>query len=486
MAASKAARRLPGRPRRLPQEDLQRLRAELARPPSKLGFAQASSWSGKLLAQHLRDHYGVVLGTRQCRRILQTIETDRPDRPGPIARAQQSAAPVTAPEVNDRPNFARPNSDHANKEIALRRIKRICSSGLPLYPLARALFELIGDAIPHGANRVLLADDGHHPDRYVTSSSELARWTPVHKHFFIDSPPQVSGTIPVPSILRGGVVWTHEEIVLPHFYRSEGYNECMRHIGFHHALMINLRDHLELSGNYPLWRSVDMKPFNADDVRFAQAAAPYIAHALSVAARRASPPERSSKFAPLDDWGEGVIVMGRDRHVTAVDAMARAIFQELALFDGYTANFFDQQQVQTALGYIEQTLRSVFEDRTDPWTNPNSPAVQLYNHRIGLVLQLRGILVDGDSKIDQVVVLVKAGEHPEHRRRRIMYRYGLTPRLMDLLTLIGSGLSTADAAARMGLSKFTVNDYINRLIERLQLPDRTSLRRFAAELNSNS
>ena len=81
MAASKAARRLPGRPRRLPEEDLQRLRAELARPPSKLGFAQASSWSGKLLAQHLRDHYGVVLGTRQCRRILQTIETDRPTVP---------------------------------------------------------------------------------------------------------------------------------------------------------------------------------------------------------------------------------------------------------------------------------------------------------------------------------------------------------------------------------------------------------------------
>ncbi|MGO9059323.1 MAG: helix-turn-helix domain-containing protein [Candidatus Binataceae bacterium] len=340
MAASKAARRLPGRPRRLPQEDLQRLRAELARPPSKLGFSQASSWSGKLLAQHLRDHYGVVLGTRQCRRILQTIETERHDRPGRIARAQQSAAPVPAAGVTNRPNFARPNSDHANKEIALRRIKRICSSGLPLYPLARALFELIGDAIPQGANRVLMADDGRHPDRYVTSSSELARWTPVHKHFFIDSPPQVSGTIPVPSILQGGVVRTHEEIVLPHFYRSEGYNECLRHIGFHHALMINLRDHLELSGNYPLWRSTDMKPFSADDIRFAQAAAPYVAHALSVATRAASPPERSSKFAPLDDLGEGVIVMGRGGRVIAVDAMARAIFQELALFERLYGDFF--------------------------------------------------------------------------------------------------------------------------------------------------
>jgi len=50
--------------------------------------------------------------------------------------------------MTNRPNSVPPNSDQGNKEIALRRIKRICSSGLPLYPLARALFELQGDAVP--------------------------------------------------------------------------------------------------------------------------------------------------------------------------------------------------------------------------------------------------------------------------------------------------------------------------------------------------
>jgi hypothetical protein len=238
MTASKAARRLPGRPRRLAPEDFQHLRAELAQPPSRLGFSQAS-WSGTLLAQHLRDHYGVVLGTRQCRRILQTSPPDGragSSRPG---RAQESAEQIPSQRLSNRPRAAQANWDHGNKEVALRRIKRICSSGLPLYPLALALFELLDDAIPHGANRVLLADDGNHPDRYVTSSAELARWTPVYKHFYLDSPPAVSGTIPVASVLRAGVVRTHEEVVLPHFYRSQGYNECMRHIGFHHALFIN-------------------------------------------------------------------------------------------------------------------------------------------------------------------------------------------------------------------------------------------------------
>ena len=282
---------------------MRRLRSELEQPPSKLGFSQAL-WSGKLLARHLRDSYGVLLGPRQCRRILHTNQvgsqvhhqTER--GPAPAAFFSDPVAgfnvkPMTSP------------SDPANKEIALRRIKRICSSGLPLYPLARALFELMGDAIPLGANRVLLADDGHHPDHYVTSPSEVAKWNPVYKHFYLDSPPQVSGVIPVPSVLQGKVVRTHEEVALPHFYRSEGYNECMRHIGFHHGLFINLRDHLGLSGAYPIWRSAEMKPFTADDVRFAQAAAPFIAHALSVAMRAASPPEHPGDFAPLEDWARG-------------------------------------------------------------------------------------------------------------------------------------------------------------------------------------
>ena len=76
---------------------------------------------------------------------------------------------------------------------------------------------------------------------------------------------------------------------------------------------------------------------------------------------------------------------------------------------------------------------------------------------------------------------MQAGENAEHRHRRVMFRYGLTPRLMELLALIGSGLGNAEAGARMGLSRFTVKDYVHRLMERLQLPDKASLRRFAAE-----
>lgn len=55
---------------------------------------------------------------------------------------------------------------------------------------------------------------------------------------------------------------------------------------------------------------------------------------------------------------------------------------------------------------------------------------------------------------------------------------------MELLSLMGSGMSSAEVATHMRLSRFTVNDYIERLKELLEVPDRTSLRRFAAQLGA--
>jgi transposase len=59
----------PGRPRRLEATDWQRLGADLRKSPREFGFMQ-NLWDGKLLAEHLRVHYGIGLGVRQCQRIF--------------------------------------------------------------------------------------------------------------------------------------------------------------------------------------------------------------------------------------------------------------------------------------------------------------------------------------------------------------------------------------------------------------------------------
>jgi len=59
----------PGRPPLLDAKDRRRLQGELRKRPSDFGLA-AATWSGPVLCLHIRRHYSVDLGVRQCQRLL--------------------------------------------------------------------------------------------------------------------------------------------------------------------------------------------------------------------------------------------------------------------------------------------------------------------------------------------------------------------------------------------------------------------------------
>jgi transposase len=59
----------PGRPARLSAEHGERLGRDLRASPREFGFPQ-TMWDGTLLSDHLRRHYRVKLGIRQCQRLF--------------------------------------------------------------------------------------------------------------------------------------------------------------------------------------------------------------------------------------------------------------------------------------------------------------------------------------------------------------------------------------------------------------------------------
>ncbi len=50
-------------------DNLHQLKGDLALPPARLGYTQ-KSWNANLLQVHLKTQYKVVLGIRQCQRLL--------------------------------------------------------------------------------------------------------------------------------------------------------------------------------------------------------------------------------------------------------------------------------------------------------------------------------------------------------------------------------------------------------------------------------
>ncbi len=69
-------------------------------------------------------------------------------------------------------------SDLRNKEIALGRIKRLASSGLPLEPFARTIFELFHDAIAHGYDRAMGVSGDQLQELFFASTPEVVAMVP--------------------------------------------------------------------------------------------------------------------------------------------------------------------------------------------------------------------------------------------------------------------------------------------------------------------
>jgi len=53
--------------------------------------------------------------------------------------------------------------------------------------------------------------------------------------------------------------------------------------------------------------------------------------------------------------------------------------------------------------------------------------------------------------------------------------YGLAPRELEIMALVGEGLTNREIAARLYLSEGTVRNYVSALLEKLDLRDRTQL-----------
>ena len=153
------------------------LRADLACLPESFGYL-APSWTGELLSQHLRARYSIARSPRQCRRILRTLGIARaPARRNPLPVAAERSGvtiPFNLPEA-----FVSRIRKARQQELALQKIRRLSSSGLPVYPFVLTLFDLIQDAIPTGDTPRATSTDPTLGSSWVFSNLDQSKWVPI-------------------------------------------------------------------------------------------------------------------------------------------------------------------------------------------------------------------------------------------------------------------------------------------------------------------
>ncbi len=162
--------------------------------------------------------------------------------------------------------------DLRNKEVALGRIKRLASSGLPLEAFVRSVFELINDGVPHHPNKAFLAGGPDRVEAYFANTPETEAAVPLHTRFLVESAPEVSGARfqmtprAMRDIMPRRTIWLHHEIWRPNYYRAEGYNEVHRPLGWSQLVLVAYHEAKEFFGFYPIWRGNDQKPFSREDI----------------------------------------------------------------------------------------------------------------------------------------------------------------------------------------------------------------------------
>jgi DNA-binding CsgD family transcriptional regulator len=472
-------RRSTGRPALLGENEFVKLRRDLSLPPGSFGF-NAPRWSGNLLARYLARSYGVAISGRQGRRILNRIAPEA-RRVVLAPPAVQSARPSAAePAASVQPLSRYPNL--YQQQRALSRLRRLASFGLSAAQFAMALFDMVADAIPNSECKALHFS-GVSPTvwwPWLTRGIDW-NWAAAYEHYVTERGTQARALVD-PMTVRSKAVYSNEEIVLPHFERSETYNELYRYWGFHHVLYVWGLDGGQFVGGLPIWRSAAMRPFTADDVRVATAISALIGHALSVAHKLESRHVEGGEFVSSGDRSTGIILITEDGRILALDPGARHIFGRIAVFDGFAERMILDEKIGPFLRYMGATMREIFSRHADggAWLPP--PNACLYLHRSGIALRFHGFVAQGDEGKGYYSVLVEAGELAEHRRLRLMLRYGLSPREFDVLRAVGQGRRGAEAAAALGVEPGTFYKYAHQLSEKLEIEDSLSLRSFAREV----
>jgi DNA-binding CsgD family transcriptional regulator len=368
-------------------------------------------------------------------------------------------------------------SDSRNKARALGRIKRLASSGLPLDPFVRSIFELIDDAVPNSPNRSLHTG-GERSDAYICSTQEVVGIASLHNHYFVESSQEISGTrFPLDlhtlrHIFNSKTIWLHEEVFVPEFRRAEGFNEAYRPLGWHHSIASVYHEAGEYLGYYGIWRTSDQKPFSREDVAFLRAAATHISHGLRVAGLLARP-KPTPDFFSLPGWGTGVVLLDARGNLIALDAEAQMIFQQLSMLDGRFIDALASGTVREGLAYVSRKLVEIFRGTDADSERAGTPVYRVYHHWTGIVLKLRGVQMMAADGQEFTTVLVERGESAAVRRRRMFARWGLSQREAQVLSLIGDGKTGPEIALLLALSHDTVRKHTSQVLEKLGVETRT-------------
>jgi DNA-binding CsgD family transcriptional regulator len=237
--------------------------------------------------------------------------------------------------------------------------------------------------------------------------------------------------------------------------RSERHREIMGPHGIGDELCAALVDGRATWGALALLRGADSAPFSPADAARVEAVTRPLAEGL----RRAMLLDRDAPGLPDGEDAAGVAVLAPDGSTAFADQVAAAWLDDLGgngSVPPIVCGIATQARIAAAgTAHDGRIARARVRAESGRW----------------LVVRASAL---GDDPGAQVAVMIEPA-HPDDLAPLVADAYGLTERERAVTRLVGRGLSTEAIAARLYLSRWTVQDHLKAIFEKVGVATRGEL-----------
>ena len=213
------------------------------------------------------------------------------------------------------------------------------------------------------------------------------------------------------------------------------------------------------------------RPFDESDARFVRRLAPHIGRALrhaSLVEAALTPPSGGTPATDGTSDAPGVLTLDA-RGVTLVrTAAAEAILEDLSDDDR------SRSDLPGALAGVLTQLQWRHTRASLDTESPLGGALRVRG-RSGRWYTLHASLTEPGPTGDAVTVVVLAPAPRPPTATLLVSRYGLSARESDVLLRVARGESTKELVSALGISAYTVQDYVSRASEKLGVRGRREL-----------
>jgi DNA-binding CsgD family transcriptional regulator len=377
---------------------------------------------------------------------------------------------------------------HIEARKALRRIRRLACSDLPLYPLVHSLFGALDRVIPGGSVTGWFSASSATP-RLIVRGVDLIRWAPVWTRIRVEGTRDQAGTLLYGDLARiRKRVLSQEEFILPNFRQSRAYEELYHPLDAEYFLVTPLRSGGKFHGYMNLTRPRNSRGFHEWETAFMERAAPFLSHAMAL--REGAPlclaPSRETLAPSGPVRSRGMIVADDQGRIRSIDPEARRLLGQVS----FLAHAGDLPSPTGPWEALDRALQRVvlalhrIEGPSDPQDPFMVPEICLYRDPSGLAITLRGYRMEGSGGSGGGIGIVLEETVPDDIRRRCLELvYGLSAQESQVLRLIEERMGRQDIARILSVRESTLKTLFERILAKMELG---SLRDLRESLNSRN